>query len=108
MEINIETVNEAYQKVLKATEDVQNIALSLFKVKENLEKDVLNAVANGSIQGKNQQERDAATLQMFEPAYQVKAEKEVGLEEAKNTLALARIELDCLRDCIRILELTKA
>lgn len=106
--VRVESVEAAYSKVLQATTDVQNISLDYFKAKENLEKEILLATARGEIEGKNQQAREAAAYEMFKGEHKSMAVLEQDLEIAKNKLSLARIELDCLRDCIRVMELTKA
>lgn len=107
MPVTVNELTEAYDAVMKATEKALNSGFAFEQQKEAVETTTLQAIATGEIQGKNEGERKAAALAMFSNSYAILAEKETQYRLDSNALALAKIHLDCVRDCIRIEELAK-
>ena len=105
--MNIEEVNQAYSKVIEATDTVQKAGILFAEAKADVAKEVLMATSSGAITGKNDSERKANAFNMFESNFDKRDRLESKYKEASHGLALAQIELNCLRDCIRVLELTK-
>jgi hypothetical protein len=104
------TVNEltiAYDLVSANTDKALTSGLAFELQKEAVETTTLQAIATGEIQGKNEDERKAAALAMFSNSYQILGKFEVQYRQDSNALALAKIHLDFVRDCIRIEELAK-
>ncbi|MFA7254046.1 MAG: hypothetical protein WC107_05845 [Patescibacteria group bacterium] len=104
------TVNEltiAYDLVSANTDKALTSGLAFELQKEAVETTTLQAIASGEIQGNNEGERKAAALAMFSSSYAILAEKELEYRQNSNALALAKIHLDFVRDCIRIEELAK-
>ena len=97
----------AYEMVGTAIEEVYSTGRSYESTKESLERLVLQATFDGKIQGKNEGERKAAAMQMFEQGYENLTHQENAYKSASNSLALSRLHLDFVRDCIRIEELAK-
>ena len=60
---------------------------------------------DGSITGKNEQERKAAAYTMFKNDYSNVESLEFTYKEKANKLSIAQIHLNCVRDCIRIEEI---
>ena len=104
--ITEQEIKEAYEKVYAATEAMQFKLYAYEQAKEKLEVDVLKATADGKVVGTNPEARKAAALVLFEAQYAQKDELEAIYKIKSNELALARIHLDMLRDCIRIMELS--
>jgi hypothetical protein len=105
--ITEQEVKQAYENVLTATALTQTAGFEYELAKEKLEVEVLKATADGRVVGSNDGARKAAALVLFEKQYTLKDELEALYKSKSNELALARIHLDCLRDCIRIEELAK-
>lgn len=100
-------IKEAYEKVSTETEAMQATGFAFELAKEKLETEVLKATSDGLVVGSNDGARKAAALVLFEKQYAAKDDLETSYKIKANELALARIHLDCLRDCIRIEELAK-
>jgi hypothetical protein len=108
MKIDAEQFKKAYEAVKHATDDVFTTGLKFADAKDQLEQSVLMATFEGKIEGKNEAERKAAALNMFKTDYRVLDSLEKAYKHEVNNLALARIDLDCLRDILRIDELAVA
>lgn len=107
MTVTVNELTQAYDAVSKATENALTSGLLYEQQKEAVETTTLQAIATGEIQGKNEGERKAAALAMFSNGYAELAKREQGYRIDSNILALAKIHLDFVRDCIRIEELAK-
>ena len=105
--ITEQEVKQAYENVLTATALMQTAGFEYELAKEKLEVEVLKATADGRVVGSNDGARKAAALVLFEKQYTLKDELEALYKTKSNELALAKIHLDCLRDCLRIEELAK-
>lgn len=105
--VSEQEIKEAYEKVFAATLETQSAGLEYELAKEKLEVDVLKATASGEVVGSNDGARKASALVLFEKQYAKKDRLEVIYKVKASELALARIHLDMLRDCIRIEELAK-
>lgn len=105
--MNIEEVNQAYDKVIKATKAAQEAGIKLAEAKSTVETSVMLAKAKGEITGKNEGERKANAFILFKDGYAAKDVLEEDYKVKSLELSLAQIELNCLRDCIRVMELTK-
>lgn len=98
-------IKQAYDEVSNLTMIVFDAGLSFEEVKEEVEKEVLGAIFKGEIQGKNEGERKAVSMQMFAGDYETLALRELTYKKRVNDLSLARIHLDFVRDCLRLEEL---
>jgi hypothetical protein len=105
--VTTEELKEAYDSVELAVDETFSAGRAYEYTKESLERLVIQATFDGKIQGKNEGERKAAAMQMFEQGYENLASQESAYRSASNTLAIARLHLDFVRDCIRIEELAK-
>jgi hypothetical protein len=104
------TVNEltvAYDLVSANTDKTLSSGFLFEQQKEVVETMTLKAIASGEIQGKNEGERKATALSLFATKYSALAKLEQEYRLNSNALALAKIHLDFVRDCIRIEELAK-
>lgn len=102
-----EMLRDAYERVSFYTECAFKAGIALKRAKGGLETKVLVATFEGKIQGKNEGERKAVAMQFFQQDYADIDAKEYEYETAAHALAIARIRLDYVRDCIRIEELAK-
>jgi hypothetical protein len=107
MTVTVNELTQAYDAVSKATEKALASGFDYELQKEAVETTTLQAIATGAIQGKNEGERKAAALSMFANGYSKLAELEEKYRLDSNSLTLAKIHLDFVRDCIRIEELAK-
>lgn len=100
-------ITETYGEVMLRTQELTDAIESLTSAKQTLEKCVSEGMRDGRIQGKNESERKAASMDVFGPEFEEvdKAEKVVRLSEY--ALKISRLRLDCVRDLIRIEELAK-
>jgi len=105
--VTTDELREVYSEVAEAIEMAYSTGRSYEATKESLERLILQATFDGKIQGKNEGERKAAAAQIFKQSYENIEVKENAYKSASNDLALARLHLDFVRDCIRIEELTK-
>lgn len=106
MTITIDELKQAYDSVLISTEKMQASGFEYEAKKEDIEIAVLKATASGEIQGKNEGERKAAAMSLFETSYSTLVQLEIRYKLDSNILALSKIHLDFIRDCIRIEELS--
>ena len=104
--ITQDEMKTAYQTVIDATKKVQELGYAFEHAKNELEKKVMLATANGLIQGKNETERKSLAYEMFKSAYDDLENKEEQYRVSTNTLAIARLELDCVKACFEIDALT--
>lgn len=107
MIVTVEELKQAYDAVSATTENAMKAGVAFELQKEAVETTTLQAIASGEIQGKNEGERKAAALSMFANGYSKLAELEHEYRINSNALALAKIHLDFVRDCIRVEELAK-
>ena len=105
--VNEPQLEAAYQDVIRNTEKAIDSGIALETEKEKLDEKVLKATFEGQIQGKNEGERKAVALQLFQPDYANVDAKEYEYKVNSKELTLSRLRLDMLRDCIRIEELAK-
>jgi len=105
--VNEQEIINAYNNVIKATEKAIDSGIALETEKEKLEEKVLKATFEGQIQGKNEGERKAVALQLFQQDYANVDAKDYGYKVDQKDLTLARLRLDMLRDIVRIEELAK-
>ncbi len=97
----------AYDAVKLNTEKVVDSGFSFEMAKAKLDVAVLEATFDGRIQGKNEGERKAVAMQLFQQDFATVDAKEYEYKVDTKALSLARIHLDFIRDCIRIEELAK-
>ena len=100
-------LTKAYDDVAKFTDAAFMAGRDLAACKEAFENKAARSIMDGTITGKNDTERKAASIMLYQKDYAEmnKCNDEYG--QAKNSLALAEIHLDCLRDILRIEELLK-
>ena len=105
--VTVEDLQLAYSDVELLTDEVCKYGMNYEKAKADLKKLVLIATFEGRIQGKNEEERKAVAANMFKDEQSNVELLEVDCLVRSNYLALARIHLDFIRDCIRLEELAK-
>jgi len=103
-----EEIQSAYEAVKKATAATFEAGLKFTAAKDALDRDILQATADGLIEGKNETERKAAAYTRFDQNYHQVDQLEKTYKVETNNLALARIHLDCLRDLLRMAEVAVA
>jgi len=103
-----QVVRTMYNKLIEATAKEQALGISLAVSKKNLEVLTLTAIAEGKIEGKNAQARDASAYEMFKDEHENVILLEQQYTEAQNQRRLAQLEVDCIRDIIRVEELSTA
>jgi len=106
--MNVATVESKYGGLIEATAKEQALGISLAVVKKNLEVQILTATAEGKIDGKNVQAREASAYALFPDAHEDIIQLEQQYTDAQNKRRLAQLEVDCLRDMIRVEELSRA
>ncbi len=107
MTVTVDELKQAYDAVESATEKAQFSGIEFELNKETLEMVIAKATAAGEIQGSNEDKRKAAARDMFQNDYAELGKLELAYKRDSNTLTLAKIHLDFVRDCIRIEELAK-
>ena len=105
--MNVNEVESKYNNLIKATEKEQALGISLSVTKRNLGMQILSATAEGKIEGKNAQARDAAAYSLFQDEHEQVILLEQQYTDAQNTRRIAQLEVDCLRDILRVEELSK-
>jgi len=98
---------DAYERVSYFIGQAFKTGVASRRAKSQLETKVLVATFEGKIQGKNEGERKAVAMQLFQQDFADVDAKEYEYEVAANELSIARLKLDYVRDCIRIEELAK-
>jgi len=106
--MNANELTEVYDQVYAWTAETQKAADKYEQAKEELETNILLATASSEIQGKNEGERKAAALAKFADEHARVEALRMLYKTTANKLELAKIKLACLRDLLRIEELTKA
>jgi hypothetical protein len=105
--VNEQELKQAYDAVSLNTEKVVDSGFAHEMAKAKLDVKVLEATFDGRIQGKNEGERKAVAMQLFQQDFADVDAKEYEYKVDTKALSLARIHLDMLRDFIRIEELAK-
>lgn len=97
-------LKKAYMEYKYATQKYREQARKVEDLKFKLKNQILAAYAAGEIQGKNQTERDAAEMQMFGEQIAQNWEEEKRKDLYGEMQEQARIQLDSIRDLLRIEE----
>lgn len=105
--VSEDQLKQAYDEVLTFTEKTQDSGFSLELAKSKLDAKILEGTFEGKIQGKNEGERKAIAMHLFQQDFADIDAKEYEYRMESKLLSLSRIHLDFLRDCIRIEELAK-
>lgn len=95
----------AYDALVVATVNAQGAGLKYEQHKSGLETTILQAIAVGEIQGKNEGERKAAALSAFPALFEIQDKLENEAKQAQFALELCKIKLNFIRDSIRLDEL---
>jgi len=105
--MNRNDIEHVYGQLMEATRDEQEAGIKFAEAKADLEKKILLGLSNGSITGKNETERQASALLELKYDHNLKDTLERDYVKKQNLRRLAQIEVDCMRDIIRIEELAK-
>lgn len=103
--VNQDMLKTAYDALVIATTNAQGAGLEYERQKEDIETMTLRAIVSGEIQGKNEGERKAAALAMFQVGYSNLSKLELEAKQAQFALELCKIKLNFIRDSIRLDEL---
>lgn len=106
--VNQDMLKTAYDALVIATTNAQGAGLVCEQHKTRLETAVLQATANGQIQGSNEGARKAAAMAMFSGDYEAQNKLEEEAKQAQFALELCKIKLNFIRDSIRLDELAAA
>lgn len=104
--MNTEKVGIVYTALMAAKRDFYQAAEGALVQRGRLESARLKALADGTIQGKNETEREAKARELFAEAYAVQAELDAGERFARLALDLAQIEVEMIRAQMRAEELS--
>ncbi len=99
-------IDTAYAELRSAMRTHQEWAQLLAEAKYELETTKRQGLANGTIEGKNPEMREAAAQQMLSAHYAVVAELESAVEKAQLVLDLAKLEVERIRLHLRYQEVT--
>jgi hypothetical protein len=100
-------LTKAYDEVAKFTDAAFMSGRVAIACKEAFENKSARAIMDGTITGKNDTERKAASIMLYQKDYAEMNAANDSYEMQRNELTLAKIHLDCLRDILRIEELAK-
>jgi hypothetical protein len=103
--MDAEKLKTFYGKLIQNMDAEYEMADMFTYTKKELDKKILLGLADGTIQGKNAQEREAAGIKLYEEDFDVLERIEREYEQAKHNRQVAEVELKCLRDLIRLEEL---
>ena len=98
-------ITVAYQYLIESTKDYAANSEHVIETKAELDKNIAMAYANGSVQGKNQSERDGWIAQNFEKQTKALEVAQSDERKAKLQLDIARIEVEKVRALLRLEEL---
>jgi phage-related minor tail protein len=103
--MDVKKLEQAYEKLVKNMGAEYEMGDMFAYTKKELDKKILLGLADGTIQGKNAQEREAAGLKLYEEDFDVLEKIERDYEQAKHNRRVAEIEVRYLRDLLRIEEM---
>jgi hypothetical protein len=103
--MNTEKITIVYTGLMAAKRDYYQASEGALVQRARLESARLKALADGTIQGKNETEREAKARELFADAYGIQAELDAGERFARLALDLAQIEVEMVRAQIRTEEL---
>ena len=98
-------IDTAYAELRSAMRTHQEWAQMLAEAKHELETTKRQGLANGTIEGKNPEMREAAAQQMLSAHYAAVAELESAGSKAQLVLDLAKLEVERIRLHLRYAEL---
>jgi hypothetical protein len=104
--MNTEKIGIVYCGLMVAKRDYYQASEGALVQRARLESARLKALADGTIQGKNETEREARARELFADAYGIQAELDAGERYARLALDLAQIEVEMVRAQMRAEELT--
>jgi hypothetical protein len=100
-----EAMESGYKKVIETFTTAQNAGIAFELAKTELDADISRAIFDGHITGKNEAERRAEIQKRFDPDLAKVQKLELTAKKSRLDYEIARINLDCLRDLLRIDEL---
>jgi len=103
--IAVSEINDAYHELNRTQRGAYLQAERAIQAKANLEIKLLHRLADGSIEGKNQQLRDAAALALLADDYAALEIAEADSRAAKLELDLAWTEVNRIKALLRLAEL---
>lgn len=103
--INESKITQAYEIVATATRRAHETGECVATARFNLETAKLQALYDGRIDGKNEEQRKAASFVMFATLQQELEVCERENRQAKFEFELARLELERARALLRLMEL---
>lgn len=106
--ITAEELTAAYQNLARLMTQAHTAARQEIDAKSELERRRLAAIADGTIDGKNAELREASARQVLADLYETCEQAERVASDAKLALDLARLEVERVRALLRLAELTVA
>jgi len=102
-----EQINDAYDQLGKFKELLWICSSDLADDKKGLEDTIAKALMDGTIEGKNQQLRDAAAKEKFSELFEKVDESQCLYDQTRLNCELANNEVERLRLVVRLIEVTK-
>ena len=106
MKINQEVIENVYQSLAHCREALQASAFILAEDKLRLDVALAKGLADGTIVGKNQQLRDAASREVLADLYEEVDLAQIGYDESRLNFDLAQYKVDEVRLIVRLLEIS--
>lgn len=105
--ITIEKLQEIYDNMAQATIDYQKSVMHTISAKDVLETTKLAKLETGEIHGKNEGEREAKARELLPDLYENYNQAQRSERNAKLTYDLAVLRVECAKQEIRLMEVTK-
>lgn len=104
--VTMNAIETAYNALENATQTAELKGWVVADLREIVERNTAEAVIDGRIDGKNEQIRKAQARQLFPDLFASLGDAEIELRHANLVLQLAKIEVEKLRNLLRLKELT--
>ena len=101
------TINLAFEALHTATIEYNNRSAVLANLEADLGAKKSTGLANGSIEGKNAELREAAALEFLRNEYNAVAVVDRKFRDAKLNLDIARIEVERIKTILRLFEVSE-
>lgn len=98
-------ITEVYNKLINLKQQLFNASTNLATCKCNLEIGISNGLLDGTIEGKNQQLRDASARDVLAEDYAAVDNAQYNYDEIRLEYDLMQLEADKIKLIVRLLEL---
>lgn len=104
--VTMNGVESAYNTLAQVTQTAELKGWVVADLREIVERNTAEAIMDGRIDGKNEQIRKAQAGQLFPDLFASLGDAEIELRHANLAAVLAKIEVEKLRNLLRLKELT--